>query len=87
MGLKSIWLFAGKTGVSAGTRRVQTRASVTIRAVQKISRKGWLPLFGSQNPQRPYARHLGTAEMKIWSHLHGDMQRAVERHHRSLNQT
>ena len=35
------------------------RASVTIRPVQKISRKDWDAGFVGtfQNPQRPYARH------------------------------
>ena len=31
-----------------------------------------------QNPQRPYARHPGHW-MKIWSHLHGDMQRTASK--------
>jgi hypothetical protein len=30
-----------------------------------------------QNPQRPYAEHPGH-RMKIWSHLHGDMQRCAK---------
>jgi hypothetical protein len=31
-----------------------------------------------ENPQRPYASHVRTAEMKIWSDPYGDVGRLTE---------
>jgi hypothetical protein len=51
---------------------VVLRASVTIRPVQKISRKDWDAGVAYQNPQRPYARHprIGDEDMvpTAWRH-------------------
>jgi hypothetical protein len=67
-----IWLFAGTSGVSGGTRRVR-EARVSDNPSGAENQQERLDA-GASRILRGHTPDILVGRMKIWSQLHGDMQ-------------
>ena len=63
-----IWPYAGNSENPALLLLSSDNATGADNQQERLARRT------RENPQRPYARRLEVHQVKIWSHLHGDMQ-------------